>query len=105
MKVLTIPRSGKIRDRVAYSSRFGECERALVQPRNISSPARDFMHAVFGCYSQAWGRRLTQDQRDRWNYAGPKVMSHSRLGKGPLSGAQHFEAVNCIRARVGLDPV
>ena len=53
-----------------------------------------------------WGGRLSQEQRDRWNVAGPQVMSHPRLSQcGPLTGQQHFEQVNCILGCVGLPPV
>jgi hypothetical protein len=102
MKILDVPKSGRCRNVVAFQSRFGLCLREWVTPRNIATPARDFMRGVFGHYSQAWGKALTQEQRDRWNYAGPQVMSRPRCGqRGPLSGQQFFERVNCILSRVG----
>ncbi len=53
-----------------------------------------------------WGRKLTQDQRDRWNASGPQVMSHARLAqRGPLTGQQFWQAINTVRGRVGLPPV
>ena len=106
MKVLSIPSSGKCGNLVAYPSRYGQCQRQWVIPTNTQSPAREFMRVVFGQFAQMWGRGLTEAQRDRWNYAGPQVMSHPRLGeRGPLTGQQHFEGINCVRARVGLPPV
>jgi hypothetical protein len=64
------------------------------------------MRGVFGSNPQMWGGRLSQEQRDRWNVAGPQVMSHPRLSQcGPLTGQQHFEQVNCILGCVGLPPV
>jgi hypothetical protein len=64
------------------------------------------MRGLFGNLSQAWGPRLNQAQRDRWNLAGPRVMSHPRLSqRGPLSGQQFWQAINSVRGRVGLPPV
>jgi hypothetical protein len=53
-----------------------------------------------------WGRKLSRAQRDLWNFAGPQVMSHPRLGqRGLLTGQQHFEQINCVLARVDQPPV
>ncbi len=105
MKVLTIPSSGKLANVVAYVSPFGVCQRTLVKPRNTHTAARDYMRGAFGNLARAWRGTLTEDQRGRWNLAGPKVMSYPRLGRGPLSGQQHFQGVNGARARIGLAPL
>jgi hypothetical protein len=106
MKILDTPRSGKCGQVVAFQSPFGLCLRQLVVPRNTQTPARDHMHAVFGDTSRMWSGTLTQDQRDRWCAAGPKVMSYPRLGqKGPLSGQQFWQAINSVRGCVGLPRV
>jgi hypothetical protein len=53
--------------------------------RNGRTTAQEHMREVFGCNSQTWSRGLSQEQRDRWNLAGPQVMSHPRLAqKGAL---------------------
>jgi hypothetical protein len=105
MKILDIPKSGKCGQVVAFRSRYGLCLRQLICPRNISTPARQHMRAVFGHNSQMWSGKLTQEQRDRWNYAGPQAMSHPRLSqKGPLTGPQFWQAINSVRGRVGLPP-
>jgi hypothetical protein len=101
MKVLSIPSSGALSNLVAYKSPFGQVYRARVVPRNTPSAARDFMRGVFGHHSQVYSRGLTQAQRDRWCYAGGQVMSHPRLGSGPLSGQQLHERINCVLSRVG----
>ena len=104
MKVLSEPSSGKIGNRVAYVSPFGQCQRQLVVPANTQSPARDHMRGSFGQLARAWSGLLTQTHRDAWNAAGPNVQSAKRLGKsGLLTGQQHFEGINSARARVGLD--
>jgi hypothetical protein len=58
---------------------------------------------AFGRFARAWCTRLTQAQRDPWNIAGPKVQSKSRLGSGPLTGQQLFQAICCVRACIGAD--
>ena len=74
-------------------------------PRNTTSPARQHMRAVFGSTSQVWSGKLTDEQQDRWNAAGPKVMSHPSLAqKGPLTGQQFHQAINSVRGCVGLPP-
>jgi hypothetical protein len=83
MKVLSEPSSEKIGNRVAYISRYGQCQREYLVPRNTKSPARYHMRNSFGCLSRAWSGLLTDAQRD----VGPKVQSAKRLGKsGPLTG-------------------
>ena len=106
MKILDVPKSGKCGNVVVFRSRFGLCLREWVTPRNIQSPARDHMHAVFGNASQMWGGKLTQAQRDRWSLAGGEVMSHPRLAqRGPLTGEQLFTGINSVPGCVHLPPV
>jgi hypothetical protein len=104
MKVLSEPSTGRIGNRVAYLSRYGQCQRELATPKNTWSPARDHMRSSFGRLSQAWGGLLTDAQRDAWDVAGPQVQSTKRLGKsGPLTGQQLFQGINSARARLGLE--
>ena len=106
MKVLTVPSSGALRDLVAYVSPFGQVYRTRAIPCNTRTQARQYMRGAFGNLSRAWGRELSQQQRDLWNYAGPQVMSHPRLSqRGPLSGQQHFQGLNSARACIGLPPL
>jgi hypothetical protein len=105
MKVLDIPSSGKRGTVVAYQSKFGLCHRALVVPANTQTPARQHMRRAFGSFARAWGGVLTQTQRDRWDEAGPKVQSATRLGSGPLTGQQHFQGINSARSCIGLPPL
>jgi hypothetical protein len=105
MKVLDIPSSGKRGIVVAYQSRFGLCHRTLVVPANTQTPAREHMRRAFGDFARAWGRVLTQAQRDRWDEAGPKVQSAARLGSGPLTGQLHLQGINSARACIGLPPL
>jgi hypothetical protein len=105
MKILDTPRSGKCGNAVAFQSRYGLCLRTYLIPRNTLTPAREHMRAVFGSASRMWSGKLTEEQRDRWNAAGPNVMSHPRLAqKGPLTGQQFWQAINSVRGCVGLSP-
>jgi hypothetical protein len=101
MKVLDIPKSGKCGLIVAYQSRFGNCQRAWVAPSNTQTTARQRMRGAFGSFAPAWGRLLTEPQREAWNAAGPKVQSAARLGSGPLTGQQLFQGLNSARACIG----
>ena len=106
MKTLTVPSSGKCGNTVSYVGRFGQCQRALVIPRNHRTPARQYMRSAFGSLSQIWSRRLTEAQRVAWNFAGPKVPSTKRLGQsGPLTGQQHHQGINSARARITIPAV
>ena len=98
MKILSEPSSGKRGNIVAFISRYGQCQRELVIPKNTWSPARDHMRGSFGRLSRAWSGLLTEAQRDAWCEAGPRVQSAKRLGKsGPLTGQQYFQGINSAR--------
>jgi hypothetical protein len=102
MKILDISQSGKCGTYVSYRSRFGACRRQHIVPANTQTEARQRMRRAFGGYSRAWGGLLTQEQREAWNVAGPKVQSRKRLGQsGPLTGQQHFQGISSARACIG----
>ncbi|MCX6926139.1 MAG: hypothetical protein NT154_23465 [Verrucomicrobia bacterium] len=62
------------------------------------------MRGSFGRLARAWGSLLTEEERDAWNVAGPKVQSAKRLAQGgSLTGQQHFQGINSTRACLGLD--
>ena len=106
MKILYPPASGKIGDRVAFRSRYGMAMRIHCIPRNGRTNPQQRMRGVFGSNSQGWGRRLSQEQRNRWNVAGPQVMSRPRCGQcGPLTGQQLYEGINSVLGCVGLPPL
>ena len=66
MKVLSEPSTGKIGNRVAFISRYGQCQRELATPKNTWSPARELMRGSFARLARAWGGLLTAAQRDAW---------------------------------------
>lgn len=106
MKILFHPASGRWGNQVAFRSRYGQVLRSYVIPRNGRTPAQQHMRGVFGRTSQTWSPRLSQEQRDRWNVAGPQVMSHPRCGqRGPLTGEQFFTGINSVLGCVGLPPL
>jgi len=104
MKTLDILKSGKRGNVVAYPSQYGQCERQLVVPANVCTPARQHMRGAFGRFARAWGTRLTEEQRAAWNVAGPKVQSATRADQaGPLTGQQHFQGICSARACIGRE--
>ena len=106
MKILFHPASGRWGNQVAFKSRYGQALRNYVIPKNARTVAQQRMRRVFGHNSQAWGPGLSQEQRDRWNVAGPQVMSHPRCGQsGPLTGEQFFTGINSVLGCVGLPPL
>src|ERR1035437_4448790 len=106
MKILFHPASGRWGNQVAYKSRYGQALRNDVIPKNGRTAAQQRMHRVLGHNSQAWCPGLSQQQRDRWNVAGPQVMSHPRCGQnGPLTGEQFFTGINSVLGCVGLPPL
>ena len=75
MKILDIPQSGKRRDIVSFKSRYGQCQRQLVVPKNQQTPAREHMRGTFGHLARAWSTLLTQAQRDASDASGAQVQS------------------------------
>ncbi len=106
MKILDVPQAGARGTAVSFQSRYGQCQRQRVVPRNVQTPAREHMRGAFGRLARAWSTRLTQARRDAWDAAAAKVQSTKRLGQsGPLTGQQHFQGINSARARIGLEPL
>jgi hypothetical protein len=107
MKILFHPASGRWgRTQVAFQSKYGMALREYCVPHDGHLPAQERMRQVFGRNSQAWGPKLSQAQRDRWNFAASQVMSHPRCAQaGVLSGAQFFTGVNSVLGCVGSPPV
>ena len=102
MKILDIPQKGRCGVYVSFRSRFGQCRRALVVPKNTWTAARERARRDFAYFARAWTCVLTQAQRDAWNLAGPNVQSATSLGQsGPLSGQQHFQGINSARGCIG----
>ncbi len=105
MKILDTPRSGKCGQEVAFNSRFGLCLREYTIPSNPRSPAQQHVREIFSSVSRMWSGTLTEEQQDRWNAAGPQVLSHPQLStRGPLTGQELCQSVNCIRRFIGLAP-
>lgn len=90
---------------MAFPSRYGQCLREWLSPKNTWSPARQRVRADFGHNSQMWSATLTEEQQDRWNAAGPQVHTHPRLGDyGPMTGQQFWQSISTVRSVVGLPP-
>ena len=81
MKILDTPRSGKIRNEVAYVSPHGQCVRSYIIPHDPKTPAQQYMRSGFGYYSQAWRTKLTEEGRQVWIVAGGKVPTAKKLNQ------------------------
>src|ERR1035437_3518843 len=104
MRILDIPKSGRCGKFVFYMRGKRLCRRLYVVPRNVRTAARRRTRGAFGAIAKAWGKRLTEEQRQAWIVAGAKVESHPRLWQsGPLTGEMHFEGINAARSRLGAE--
>gem|GEM_PF-3377614 len=103
MKLLDSPRTGRLGSHIFYPSPFGQCCRALTVPHDPKTPAQSRARAIFGSCSNAWGRTLTEAQRQRWVSAAQTAPSHPSLGQYyHLSGQQFCVQINStLRWRVG----
>jgi hypothetical protein len=107
MKKLTEPSSGKRGNKVAFKSRFDQCEREVPSRRKKRRSAAQCRDAKdFGGASSVWND-LTEEQWKAWNAAGEKVKSHpSGEGQcGPLTGQNFCTAINRNQALIGQPPI
>ncbi len=106
MKVIDTPRTNKIGNMVAYILYFGQCFRSYVIPRYPKSPAQSRMRSILGSSSRAWGRKLTELQRQRWVATAQQVPSHPSLAQySHLSGQQLCVQINSTLQCIGQAPV
>jgi hypothetical protein len=102
MKILETPQSGRRGDYVYYMRGKKLCRRRYVTPAHRRTAAQVRARGALGAMAIAWHEFLKEEQRRAWNAAGPKVLSHPRLGQsGPLTGQQHFAGINSARAGIG----
>jgi hypothetical protein len=106
MKVIDTPRTNKIGNMVAYISRYGQCYRAYVVPRNPRTEAQMDKRDIFGSSSSGWGLKLTEPQRQRWVQSALTASSHPSLDQySHLSGQQLFVKINSTLRCVGQPPL
>jgi hypothetical protein len=106
MRILEIPKSGRLGKWVYYMRGRKQCRRRWVKPRDPRTPGQLRSRARFGAASRAWSwsQRLTEELRQEWRVAGAKVRSRPRLWQsGKLTGQAYFVGRNCAKARIGLD--
>jgi hypothetical protein len=99
-----VPKSGRFAGWIYYMRGNKQVRRPYVKPRDPRTPAQLRNRAAFGAAVKTWseGRGMTQDDQRAWIAAAAKIPSRPRLAQsGPLSGQQHFIAVNCARAQQG----
>ena len=102
MRILDVPMSGRRGKHVFYMRGRTLCRRLYVVPRNVRTVARRRTRSAFGAIAKAWSKVLTEEQRQAWNVAGPRVKSRPRLWQsGPQTGEMHFEGITSARATIG----
>jgi hypothetical protein len=102
MKTSDTPRSGKLGHRVAYRSRFGQCERRHVRPRSNPTAAQLRANATLGDVSELCNE-LSDEQVARWSAAAKTVQSKPRNGQsGPLTWQMLFIQLNRNQRLLGL---
>jgi len=105
MRVLEIPKSGKCRDRVWQSNRYGQYSYRAFVPANPRTPSQMAVREVFRAVSARW-RTLSEDQRVCWCVAARGKKSKPRLRQcGPLTGFLYFMKINVALAYRGLAQV
>jgi|SRR5208282_5804920 len=105
MRVLEIPKSGKCRDRVWQSNRYGQYSYAAFVPFNPRTPGQVAIRGVFGGVSARW-RTLAEQQRIIWCAAARHKKSRPRLRQcGPLTGFLYFVKINVALAYRGVGQV
>ena len=106
MKTIESARTGKIGDKVAYLSPFGQCYHTYVVPRDAYSDAKRHVRDGFGVSSQAYTLRLTEAQRQLWVTASLTVPSHVSLGQyAHLDAHQLFMKIDQTLRRLGREPL
>jgi hypothetical protein len=108
MKELDNPKSGKRGNTVAFKTKYGQCEREHVQPKDPLTEAQLQWCEDMGEVSAAWAH-ITEEQRLAWNASGSRVRKRDSLGRRySLTGQAHFVGINSARVRIGremlLDP-
>jgi hypothetical protein len=102
MKVLDVPKSGKLGNTVSYKSRYGQITRQYVVPRDPHTAAQMDRRASFGRARFLWGK-LTEEQRFGWNNTAEGSRTEPSLNQsGRLSGYLLFMRINCNLAAIGL---
>ena len=104
MKVIETPRTGKIGDKVAYISPFGQCYHGYCVPRDDRSEAKALMRGFFGYSSSLFGAKLTEVQRQHWCVAAETIPSHPSLGQyAHISGQQLCTKINSTLQLIGQE--
>jgi hypothetical protein len=100
--IIDAPKSGRWGDweycmlgKTQYCRRHAERE-------DPGTPAQQCVRDAFGSAAKAWGRKLTQEQREAWNAMGQQEWSKPRLAqRGKLAGQQVFAKLTSVLEKVG----
>lgn len=105
MKILDVPQSGSVAGVTSSRNRFGQYRRTRAVPVNPNTSAQSAARAVLSGCSSNWAG-LTQEQRDAWSAWAALHPRTDSLGQSvTMSGAQAFNAINCLLVTAGLAAV
>jgi hypothetical protein len=102
--IIDVPKSGRW-GKWEYYMRGGKqrCRRHGERKKS-RTPAQGQARDAFGGPAQAWGKKLTQEQRDAWNAVAKQEWSKPRLAQaGPLHGEQVFTGRSSVLLKVGKE--
>ena len=102
--IIDAPKSGRWGNWEYYMRRGKQRCRRHAERKKSRTPAQGQARDAFGGPARAWGKKLTQEQRDAWNAVAKHVWSKPRLGQsGPLHGEQVFTGRSSVLLTVGKE--
>ena len=103
-RIIDIPKSGRCGDKVHAMRGKTPWRRRYVVPTNPRTAAQVQARDALGGPARAWGKKLTQEQRDAWNAVAKQEWSKPRLAQaGPLHGEQVFTGRSSVLLKVGKE--
>ena len=102
MKMLYIPKSGRVGSVIYYQGRYGYVARSYVPPRNPRTPEQQAHRYNFRTVSGCW-HTLTPQQQAAWSLATASTSFMSETGQWlHLNGYNLFVSLNTRRVDLGL---
>lgn len=105
MKILDVPQSGSVAGVTSSRNRFGQYRRTRATPVNPNTPAQSGIRAILSGCSSNWAS-LTPTEKTSWNVWAALHPRTDSLGQVyTMTGAQAFNAVNCLLVMIGAAAV
>src|ERR1035438_2310673 len=102
--IIDVPKSGRWGNWEYYMRGGKQRCRRYAERKKSCTDAQGRGQDAFGGPAQAWGKKLTQEQRDAWNAVAKHLWSNPRLSQaGPLHGEQVFTGRSSVLLKVGKE--